>query len=88
MLRAEILLTTPSAFVMPRTWTGSADRPERQVSLEYIDVRPEYLGEYREIMRTYIGPAAARLVEADKIGTFRTMETAAVIWPRSTAVVR
>jgi hypothetical protein len=80
LLRAEILLTTPSAFVMPRAWTGSADRPGRQVSLEYIDVRPAFLDEYRDMMRTYIGPAAARLVEADKIGTFRTMETAAVIY--------
>ena len=80
LLRAEILLTTPSAFVLPRNWQGSADRPERQVSLEYIDVRPSYLGEYREIMRNYIGPAAANLVEANRIGTFRTMETAAVLY--------
>ena len=79
LLRAEILLTTPSAFVMPRGWQGSADRPERQVSLEYIDVEPAYLSEYRDIMRKYIGPAAAQLVRADKIGTFRTMETAAVL---------
>jgi hypothetical protein len=79
LLRAEILLTTPSAFVMPRDWTGSADHPERQASLEYIDVRPAYLGEYREVMRRYIGPAAARLVEAGMIGTFRTMETASVL---------
>ncbi|AMJ60656.1 hypothetical protein [Bosea sp. PAMC 26642] len=80
LLRAEILLTTPGAFVMPRAWTGSANRPERQVSLEYIDVRPKFLNEYRTIMRSYIGPAAARLVAADKVGTFRTMETAAVIY--------
>lgn len=80
LLRAEILLTTPSAFVMPRDWQGSTGRPGRQVSLEYIDVRPSYLGEYRDIMRKYIGPAAAQLVRADKIGTFRTMETAAVLY--------
>jgi hypothetical protein len=80
LLRAEILLTTPSAFVMPRDWHGSADQPERQASLEYIDVRQSYLAEYRGIMRTYIGPAAAKLVRADKIGTFRTMETAAVLY--------
>lgn len=80
LLRAEILLTTPSAFVMPRNWQGSAERPERQASLEYIDVRPSYLGEYRDIMRNYIGPAAAQLVRADRIGTFRTMETAAVLY--------
>src|SRR5579871_554253 len=70
LLRAEILLTTPSAFVLPRDWQGLADRPERQASLEYIDVHLPYLGEYRDIMRKYIGPAAAKLVQADKLGTF------------------
>jgi hypothetical protein len=80
LLRAEILLTTPSAFVLPRNWQGSADRPERQASLEYIEVRSPYLNEYREIMRKYIGPAAAKLVQANRIGTFRTMETAAVLY--------
>lgn len=80
VLRAEILLTTPAAFVLPRNWQGSADRPERQVSLEYIEVGAPSLGEYREIMRNYIGPAAAKLVQANRIGTFRTMETAAVLY--------
>lgn len=80
LLRAEILLTTPSAFVLPRNWQGSADRPERQASLEYIEVQPPNLGEYRDIMRKYIGPAAAKLVQANRIGTFRTMETAAVLY--------
>lgn len=80
LLRAEILLTTPSAFVLPRNWQGSADRSGRQASLEYIDVKSPYLGEYREIMRRYIGPAAAKLVQANRIGTFRTMETAAVLY--------
>ncbi len=80
LLRAEILLTTPSAFVMPRDWRGSANRPEWQPSLEYIDVKREYLGEYRDVMQKYIGPAAARLVETGRIGTFRTMETAAVLY--------
>ena len=80
LLRAEILLTTPSAFVLPRNWQGSADRFERQASLEYIEVQSPYLSEYREIMRTYVGPAAAKLVQANRIGTFRTMETAAVLY--------
>ena len=80
LLRAEILLTTPSAFMMPTSWQGSAHRPERQASLEYIYVRPAYLSEYRDIMRRYIGPAAAKLVAVDKIGTFRAMETAAVLY--------
>lgn len=80
LLRAEILLTTPSAFVLPQDWRGSARRPERQTSLEYIEVQSTYLGEYRDIMRKYIGPAAAKLVRANRIGTFRTMETAAVLY--------
>lgn len=79
LLRAEILLTTPSSFVLPRGWQGTAGRPERQASLEYIDVKPAHLGAYRDIMRDYIGPAAATLVAANRIGTFRTMETAAVL---------
>jgi hypothetical protein len=65
---------------MPRDWQGSAHRPERQASLEYIDVRQAYLSEYRVIMRKYLGPAAAKLVQAGSIGTFRSMETAAVLY--------
>ncbi len=80
LLRAEILLTTPSSFVLPRDWQGSGDRPERQASLEYIGVQSAYLDEYRDIMREYCGPAAAQLVRANRIGTFRAMETAAVLY--------
>ena len=79
LLRAEILLTTPSSFVLPRDWLGSADRPDRQASLEYIQVEPPYLGEYRDVMRDYCGPAATKLVRAGRFGTFRAMETAAVL---------
>jgi hypothetical protein len=80
LLRAEILLTTPSAFILPRNWQGSSARSEWQASLEYIAVQSPYLSEYREIMRTQIGPAAAKLVRSNRIGTFRTMETAAVLY--------
>ena len=80
VLRAEILLTTPSSFILPRNWQGSADRPERQASLEYIHVLPKYLNEYRDAMREYCGPAASKLVRANRFGTFRAMETAAVIY--------
>ncbi|MBL4757934.1 MAG: hypothetical protein JKY32_09970 [Rhizobiales bacterium] len=80
LLRAEILLTTPSSFVLPRDWQGSADRPERQVSLEFIKVHSPYLGEYRNVMRDFCGPAAAKLVEAKQFGTFRSMETSAVLY--------
>jgi len=80
LLRAEILLTTPSSFVLPRDWQGSADRPERQTSLEYIQVEPPFFGEYRDVMRDYCGPAAAKLVRAGRFGTFRAMETAAVLY--------
>ncbi|MBL6454878.1 hypothetical protein JMJ55_06055 [Belnapia sp. T6] len=77
LLRAELLLTTPASFVLPRAWQGSADRP---VSLEYIDVQAAHLTEYREVMRRYCGPAAAKLVQANRFGTFRAMETAAVLY--------
>ena len=79
LLRAEILLTTPSSFVLPRGWQGSADRPGRQASLEYIEVQSTHLDEYRDVMRKYCGPAAAKLVRANRFGTFRAMETAAVL---------
>ena len=80
LLRAEILLTTPSSFVLPRDWQGLVDQPERQVSLEYIQVEPPFFGEYRDIMRDYCGPAAAKLVRTGRFGTFRAMETAAVLY--------
>jgi hypothetical protein len=79
LLRAEILLTTPASFVLPRDWQGLSDRWERQVSLEFIQVEPAFFGEYRDVMRDYCGPAAARLVRARRFGTFRAMETAAVL---------
>lgn len=80
LLRAEILLTTPSSFILPRGWQGTTDRPERQASLEFIQVQPKYLREYREVMRDYCGPAAMKLVHANRFGTFRAMETAAVLY--------
>jgi hypothetical protein len=80
LLRAEILLTTASSFILPRDWQGSIDRPDRQASLEFIQVEPAFFGEYREIMRDYCGPAAAKLVRAGRFGTFRSMETAAVLF--------
>ena len=79
LLRAEILLTTPASFILPRDWQGMVREAGRQVSLEYIHVRPDALGAYRDVMRSYIGPAAAKAVQAGTIGTFRTMETAAVL---------
>lgn len=79
LLRAEILLTTPSSFVLPRNWQGLAGQPNRRASLEYIRVDPQFFGEYRDVMRDYCGPAAAKLVRAGRFGTFRAMETAAVL---------
>jgi len=80
LLRAEILLTTPASFVLPRAWQGSAGRPEWQASLEYIQVEEPHLGAYRNVMRDFCGPAAAWLVRAGRVGTFRAMETAAVLY--------
>lgn len=80
LLRAELLATTPRSFVFPTGWAGSARRPDRKPSIEYLDVNPSRLREYRDIMRGYIGPAASKLVEMGKLGTFRTMETIAVLF--------
>ena len=80
LLRAEILLTTPASFVLPRDWQGSADQPDRQASLEYIQVHPAHLDPYRNVMRDYCGPAATKLVREGRFGTFRAMETAAVLY--------
>ncbi len=80
LVRAEILLTTPSSFVLPLDWHGLADRSERLASLEFIQVDPAFLSEYRNVMRDYCGPAAAKLVRAGRFGTFRAMETAAVLY--------
>jgi hypothetical protein len=83
LVRAEILLTTPSSFVLPLDWQGLADRSQRLASLEFIQVEPKFFGEYRNVMRDYCGPAAAKLVRAGKFGTFRAMETAAVLYRAS-----
>ena len=80
LLRAEILVTTPQSFVFPRDWRGSSHRVNRKPSLEYLHVDLSHLGDYREIMRRYIGPAASKLVAMGKLGTFRAMETAAVLF--------
>lgn len=80
VLRAEILVTTPASFIFPQGWAGSSHRPHRKPSLEYLDVDVACLRAYREIMRRYIGPAASKLVAMGKLGTFRTMETVAVLF--------
>ena len=80
VLRAELLVTTPASFIFPQGWAGSSHRPDRKPSLEYLDVDAAFLREYREIMRRYIGPAASKLVAMGKLGTFRTMETVAVLF--------
>lgn len=79
LLRAEVLLTSPSSFVLPRGWQGTSGRPDRRASIEYIRVEPPYFDEYRNVMRDYCGPAAAKLVRAGRFGTFRAMETAVVL---------
>jgi hypothetical protein len=80
LLRAEILLTTPCSFILPRDWQGMADQPERLASLEFIQVQSSFFDEYRNVMRDYCGPAAAKLVRAGRFGTFRAMETAVVVY--------
>ena len=79
LLRAEILLTTPGSFVVPTNWSGSSHRPDRRPSIEYLDVHPSRLADSRDIMHHSIGTAAAKLVAMGTLGTFRSMETAAVL---------
>lgn len=80
LLRAEILVTTPSSFILPKNWEGVADQSELIASLEFLNVQSEFLGEYREAMLEYCGPAAAKLVHSGRFGTFRAMETAAILY--------
>jgi len=80
LLRAEILLTTPSSFLLSHDWCGSEDHPERKASLEYIRVQPGHLHQYRNAMRDYCGPAASKLIESGRFGTFRAMETTATLF--------
>jgi len=80
LMRAEILVTTPSSFILPKDWAGIAGQFERTASLEFLYVEPKFLGEYRNAMLDYCGPAAARLVSSGRFGTFRAMETAAVLY--------
>jgi len=79
-LRAELLLTTPSSFVLPRDWRGMSDKSERVASLEFIQVDQPYFEDYRSFMRDYCGPAAAKIVRSGRFGTFRAMETMAVLY--------
>jgi hypothetical protein len=83
LLRAEILLPTPSSFILPRNWQGFADRNKLQASLEFLDVKPAHLNEYRAAMRDYCGLAATKLVQSKEFGTFRAMETASVLYQDS-----
>ena len=55
LLRAEILLTTPSSFVLPRGWQGSADRPTAGVAGIYrraIGTSQRVQGRHAEILRS------------------------------------
>jgi hypothetical protein len=80
LLRAELLLTTPGSFVLPRDWRGMSDQPEKVASLEFIQVNSTYFADYRHFMRDYCGPAASRIVRSGRFGTFRAMETVAVLY--------
>lgn len=80
LLRTEILLTTPSSSIVPRDWQGWAARLNYQASLEFLQVKPSCLGQYRDVMREYCGPAAAKLVRAARFEKPTAMETAAMLY--------
>ena len=76
-LRTELLVATPGSY-HGETGTPSSSIPGA-VSVEYIDVKPDSLEGYREIMRKHCGPAAASAIRAGKVRDFRAMETIAVL---------
>jgi hypothetical protein len=80
LLRSELLLTTPSSFLLPRDWRGMSDRPGMVASPEFIQVNHPYFEDYRSFVRDYCGPAAAKIVRSGRFGTFRAMETMAVLY--------
>jgi hypothetical protein len=70
----------PLTFVLPRDWQGLANRPGTAGIAGVFQVEPSFFGAYRDVMRDNCGPAAAKLVRARRFGTFRAMETAAVLY--------
>lgn len=93
--RAEVMRSTPNSYyptIIPDTYpTIIPDRRwlagERKVDylVEYIRVRdtPHDLNEYREIMRTIVGPATGRLTHADLEPGFIALETISVQYSQS-----
>ena len=81
LLRVDLIDRTPGSFHGPLL--GSQEhlsRPGFMVSLEYIDVRFSELDRYRDVMKGYCGPAAAQLVEAGTLGSFRALESVGTLF--------
>jgi len=88
LLRVDLMDRTPGAFHGPLL--GSQEHLSQagfMVSLEYIDVRFAALDRYRDVMKGYCGPAAAQLVEAGTLGSFRALETISTLWRSDSAQV-
>ena len=76
-LRTELLVATLGSY---HGETGTPSQPvPGAVSVEYIDVKPDSLKDYREIMRKHCGPAAASAITAGKVRDFRALETITVL---------
>ena len=79
--RVEVLHSTPNSY-HPRLTPSPEVQTELTVPyiVEYIAVRdtPEALNEYREIMRTTMGPALARAIRDNMLSNFIALETVSV----------
>lgn len=79
LVRAEIMRATPASYHPAPV--SRLIRPDLAFVVEFIDVRNEVaaLEEYRETMRTSIGPAVGRLVRENKLYSMIGLETAKVM---------
>lgn len=85
LARADLMRPTPASF---HPAPGSRPkRPDLAFIVEFITVNeePAALGEYRETMRTSIGPAIARLVKENQFFSMIGLETVKVLQSSSSA---
>lgn len=82
--RIEMLRTTPNSFY-PRPRNGSSSPELSRYILEYIAVHntPAALDEYRETMRTKLGPAVGVLITEGRLLNFIALETVSVRYSQS-----
>ncbi len=84
--RVEVLRSTPSSYYPRMSEEDDREALKENVSydIEYIAVHdtPEALNQYRENMRTYIGPAIGVMISQRALFSFVALETVAVLYAR------